>query len=88
MSIALLLTLLSAALAEDAWTTAEVELIRWPAEVGVVGNPVVTTLVEATKVEVVFRKEAQVRVRKGGDFGWVPAETLSTEPPTEPADGN
>ncbi len=84
MVTTLLLALLSTAAAEDAWVTEPVELTRWPTEVGDAANPKVIDLVEGVKVEIVFRKPDQVRVRKGGDFGWVPVDAITTEPPAAP----
>ncbi len=81
MITTLLLALMTTVAAEDAWTTQAVELTRWPAEVGETANPKVVDLVEGVKVEIVFRKTDQIRVRKGGDFGWLPPEAITTESP-------
>jgi hypothetical protein len=81
MVVTLLLALLNPVYAEDAWVTRPVALTRWPTEVGEAANPKVVDLVEGVKVEIVFRKPDQVRVRKSGDFGWLPSDAISTEPP-------
>ncbi len=86
MFFAFLLSLSSTALAEDAWVVRPAELIRWPADVEAVANPKVVDLVEGIKVEIVLRKADQVRVRKGGDFGWLPNDAISLEPPVAPSD--
>jgi hypothetical protein len=87
MIATLLLALMTTAAAEDAWTTQAVELTRWPTEVGDAANPKIVDLVEGVRVEIVFRKADQIRVRKGGDFGWLPPEAITTESPLPVIDG-
>ena len=86
MIATLLLALIHTAAAEDAWTTRAVELTRWPTEVGDAANPKVVDLIEGVKVEIVFRKPDQIRVRKGGDFGWLPPDAVTTESPVPVSD--
>lgn len=81
MVVTLLLALLNTAAAEDAWVTQAGPMTRWPTSVGETANPKVLDLIEGVKVEIVFRKDDQIRVRKGGDFGWVSPEAITTEPP-------
>ncbi len=70
--------------AEPGWVTLAGDALRWP-DAKVVSTP----LAIGDEVEVVLRDGDQVRVRKGTDFGWFPAASLSaTAPvaPTPPAD--
>jgi hypothetical protein len=75
----LFLTFINLAFAEDAWVVNATELVRWPETV--TPNAPVRSLEVNDKVEVVLRDGAQVRVRKGIDFGWVPATALTDKEP-------
>lgn len=77
----MLLLLLSTAFAEDAWLTDPVDMVRWPDGEAVT----VKTLTSGAKVEILVQDEGAelVRVRSGIDFGWVPADTLTTEQPED-----
>ncbi|HJN78290.1 MAG TPA: hypothetical protein QGF58_30535 [Myxococcota bacterium] len=75
------MTLIALCLAEDAWTTEEAELLRWPGAAE--DNPIVATVASEVKVEVLFREDERVRIRSGQDFGWVDATALSDEGPTD-----
>ena len=77
------LALLTLAAAEDNWTTQSAEMVRWPGAAE--GNPVVTTLDEGAKVEVLFRDGERVRVRANADLGWVDAAALTIESPQVPS---
>lgn len=71
------LLLLSLLHAEDLWATGAVEGVRWPDV-----TAVSVTLAQGDRVEVLAREGDKVRVRKGTDFGWVPAASLTeVEPP-------
>lgn len=68
------------AFADDAWLTRDVELLRWPDHAE--GREVVVAEgATGDKVEILFRDTELVRVRKGGDFGWVPTDALTEESP-------
>jgi len=75
-----LFLLLSVAFAEDLWVTAPVEGVRWPDV-----TTVSVTLAEGDKVEVLVRDGDKARVRKGTDFGWIPAADLTDVAPATPA---
>ncbi len=75
----MLLLLTSLAMAEDAWTTQEVDLVRWPGATD--DNPVVDHVGLDEKVEIVFRDGERVRVRTGGYFGWCDAAALTDVSP-------
>ena len=62
--------------AEDAWLARDAELLRWPD-----AKQISASFDEGTKVEVVVRDEALVRVRVGADFGWLPPDALLSEDP-------
>jgi hypothetical protein len=74
-----LLLVSTLAFAEDLWATAPTEGVRWP-DVATVS----VTLVEGDKVEVLMRDDEKVRVRKGTDFGWVAAASLTNVEPVKP----
>jgi len=76
----LLIAMLTAVHAEDAWTTREVELLRWPESV-LEAPPVTATAAEGDKLEIVLEDGAVVRVKKGTDFGWVPSDALTKDAP-------
>ena len=76
MFLVLLSTL---ALAEDLWATAPTDGVRWP-DVATVS----ITLAEGDRVEVLVRDGENVRVRKGTDFGWVAASSLTNVEPVNP----
>ncbi len=70
----------ASALAEQAWTTGELEAKRWPdAEL------VSLTLEAGEQVTVVYKAEGLVRVRKGTSFGWVPEAALTDQDPNPAA---
>ncbi|MBN1336474.1 MAG: hypothetical protein JXB39_10980 [Deltaproteobacteria bacterium] len=72
------LVLPGVAAAEDAWTTRAVDALRWP------GQEVVSVRLEAgSRVVVVVRDDTMVRVRHEADYGWVPLDALSAEPPAD-----
>lgn len=75
----MLLFLFSLAFAEDLWAASSTEGVRWPDV-----TTVSVTLVEGDKVEVLARDGDKVRVRKGTDFGWVAAATLTNVEPLLP----
>lgn len=64
--------ILSTAHAEEGWSTTRVELLRWPDKTHVSAR-----LNLGDHVEVLLHDGALVRVRKGTDFGWMPAAQLS-----------
>lgn len=66
--------------ADDAWTTREVELLRWPPAV-MESAPKTATAAEGDKLTVVLEDGDMVRVLAGEHFGWVPADALSREAP-------
>ena len=68
------------AFADDAWLTRDVELLRWPDQAED-REIVVAEGASGDKVEILFRDAELVRVRKGGDFGWVPVDALTEEAP-------
>jgi hypothetical protein len=77
----LLLSLISLCSAEDRWATGPTEGVRWPDV-----KTVSVNLAEGDEVEVMTTKGDLVRVRKGTDFGWVPASSLTNvAPPPKPA---
>jgi len=76
-----LLLLSTLALAEDLWATTPTEGVRWP-DVATVS----VTLVEGDRVEVLVRDGEKLRVRKGTDFGWVAASSLTNVEPVKPVD--
>lgn len=62
--------------AETLWATEAVEGVRWP------GATIATVhLVPGDAVDVLVRDGGLVRVKRGLEFGWVPAEKLSAEEP-------
>lgn len=72
-----------AALAEDRWTTEDIQAVRWP------DSQVVTVKVAANKkVEVLVVDGTLARVRDGADFGWVDVSKLTTTPPPTPESAN
>lgn len=76
----MLLLLLSIAFAqepaEQAWLVEDAPSLRFPdAEVA---GPEFDA---EQRVTVLFREDERVRVRSGNDYGWVPAEVLTTEAP-------
>ena len=73
----LLALLASLALAETLYATAPTTAQRWPDE----GKGVTVTLQPGDAVEVVARQGEKVRVKKGAEFGWVPASALSATAP-------
>ena len=73
----LLALLASLAFAETLYATAPTTAQRWPDE----GKGVTVTLQAGEAVEVVARQGEKVRVKKGADFGWVPAASLAATPP-------
>ncbi len=73
------------AFADDAWLTRDVELLRWPDHAE--GREIVVSeAATGDKVEILFRDTELIRVRKGGDFGWVPVDALTEEAPEASAD--
>lgn len=80
--LSLIVLLSGVAMAEDLWTTDAVAMKRWPG--AAVDNPVVKNVPEGTTVEVVLRDGDLVRVRVGGDLGWVAADMLTDEAPAIP----
>jgi hypothetical protein len=80
---ALLIALLlpASALAEDAWTTQGADALRWPD-----AEKISLVLEAGDQVTVVYRADGMVRVRKGGEFGWVPEDTLTDADPTPATD--
>ena len=82
------IALLTAAHAEDAWTTRDVSLVRWP-EAVLEAAPVTAEVAEGDKVVILLEDGDQVRVRAGEAFGWVAADALTKESPEgeeEPAE--
>lgn len=80
---ALLIALLlpASALAEDAWTTEGADALRWP------DAETISLVLEAgDQVTVVYRADGMVRVRKGGEFGWIPEATLTDLDPSPTAE--
>ena len=73
----LLALLASFALAETLYANAPTTAQRWPDE----GKGVTVTLQPGEAVEVVARQADKVRVKKGAEFGWVPASALSVTAP-------
>lgn len=67
------------AIADEAWTTEDVELQRWPA--GVEGSVVTRALDSGSQVQIVTEQGDQVRVYTSGSFGWISKALLSEEPP-------
>lgn len=66
--------------AADAWLAADAPLLRWPdAEI------VVSQLTAGTQVELLVEQDGRWRVRKGADFGWLPAASLTATNPAPPA---
>lgn len=65
--------LASLAFAEEGWVVADAEMLRWPDTVHVGAK-----LVRGDAVEVLIHDGANVRVRKGTDFGWLAAANVST----------
>jgi hypothetical protein len=76
---AVLLLLASLCLAENLWATAPATGTRWP-DVAVT----TVTLAAGDEVEVLVKDGDTVRVRKGTDFGWVPASALTSAAPVKP----
>lgn len=81
-----LLALLSPARAQalapaaDAWLAADAPLLRWPD-----AEFVVSQLTAGTQVELIIELDGRWRVRKGADFGWIPAANLTATNPAPPA---
>ena len=73
------LLLLSLVRAEDLWATGAVDAVRWPDV-----TAVSVSLAEGDRVEVLAREGDKVRIRKGTDFGWVPAASLTDVEPPKP----
>lgn len=93
MLLALVLTLVSFAHADSLYTTEATSGVRWPGS-----TQVTLELAKGDEVEVLLHDGGLVRVRKGGDFGWVaegkltgakpelpPVESLPVVPPPTPA---
>ncbi len=72
------------ALADDAWLIQDVDLLRWP-DPSESREVVVAEGLTGDKVEILFRDTDLIRVRKGGDFGWVPASALTETAPEDTA---
>lgn len=79
-----LLALWSASLAhaETLYLTDSVQGLRWPD-----ATQTTVSLGKGDEVEVLVKDGALVRVRKGTDFGWVPADKLVATKPEGGADG-
>jgi len=80
LSLSLILSaflLPSVALAEDAWVQRDAEALRWPD-----AEQISLELELGDKVTVVYRADDMVRVRKGAEFGWLPADSLGDQDPT------
>ena len=76
----LLLSLLSSfGFAETLYASAPVEGVRWPD-----ASAVTVKLAPGDEVEVLVRDGALARVRKGANFGWVAAASLTAEKPVVP----
>lgn len=80
--VPVILFLFSFAFAETRWATADTEAVRWPDS-----TTVTLKLADDDEVEVLATEGDKVRVRKGADFGWVPANSLSTEAPPKAPEG-
>ncbi|MCB9759205.1 MAG: hypothetical protein H6739_05155 [Alphaproteobacteria bacterium] len=80
----LLLTLVSAAHAEDVWMTQAADLNRWPA--GTDANVVVKAVATDEKVQLVTRRGDEVRLYIRGTFGWVDAALITDVAPETEAD--
>lgn len=79
MLLTLVLALVSLAHADSLYTTEATSGVRWP------GSAQVTLeLAKGDEVEVLLHDGALVRVRKGGDFGWVAEAKLSGVKPELP----
>ncbi len=65
------------AYAETLWARVAADGARWPDA----PTPVSVHLVVNDEVEVLVKQGARVRVRKGTDFGWVDASTLTDVAP-------
>ncbi len=65
--------LVSFAHAEDGWIAVDMDLLRWPDKTHVSAK-----LERGDQVEVLIHEGTLVRVRKGTDFGWLPATNVST----------
>ncbi len=61
--------------AAHVWVREDVPLKRWPD-----ADTTVATLEAGTEVEVVVDDGELLRVRRGTDFGWIPAAVASREP--------
>ncbi len=66
----------SLAQAEDAWALRDAQALRWPD-----AEQISVELDQGEKVTVVYRDDGMVRVRKGAEFGWVPADALGDQDP-------
>lgn len=76
------LLLVSLCLADQRWVAADVEAVRWPDV-----TTVSLKLKKGDEVETLLKDGERVRVRKGFDFGWVPATSLTEAAPVAaPAD--
>jgi len=76
------IALLANVQAEDAWATRDVELQRWP-ETVIEAPPITAEAAAGDKLEIVLEDGDIVRVKKDGDFGWVPADALSKDAPED-----
>lgn len=77
--VSLLLLLVQLSLAETRWATADAEGVRWPD-----ATVVSVKLASGDEVEVLATEGDKVRVRKGVEFGWVAAASLTTVAPVKP----
>lgn len=71
--------------AESRWATAAAEGARWPG--GGAGAAVTLRLEPGEEVELLAMEGDLARVRKGADFGWVPASALTEVAPPKPEAG-
>jgi len=72
----------SLAHAETLYVTDSVPGVRWPD-----AAQTTVSLGKGDEVEVLVKDGALVRVRKGTDFGWVPADKLVATKPEGAAEG-
>lgn len=77
--MSLLLLLVQLAHAETRWAAADAEGVRWPD-----ATVVSVKLATGDEVEVLATDGDKVRVRKGVEFGWVAAASLTTVAPAKP----
>lgn len=64
--------IVSLAHAEDGWIAVDMDLLRWPDKAHVSAK-----VERGDAVEVLVHDGALVRIRKGTDFGWLPATNVS-----------